>query len=400
MISRISKLIFNYYLMSSLIGAFFSFIVVIFLSHKLDTEGFVAIGVFSALIGVMPSIIGFHTRSFFLIESVKSDALTPTDMSNLTSCFIWMLVSLLILLLLGMIVDVDASFSVEVWELLIASAFMQWFYYISLVVAQSKNNGRLYFALVVASSFTGVLFVLVKWWLVGVVWEDRVYGLWAGFFVALCIFILKSECASGWVIKIKRDSILKSFNYSIFLVPFSLSVSAVAFFDRYVVSKYIGVDAAAQYISISQFVLVYAIFSDSIYKKTAPSYLKSGSLEFLLYAALSSLFAVVIFLFIGEFVFHSIFPETIAFDITLYLFMLIGAFTVLLVKIASLLFNYNGKNKHLAAYAVFFNLICVLLMFAFVNSLILGVYVIPLSIIASNLLMLLALSIHYKGMVK
>lgn len=400
LIGKVSKSIFNYYLMSSLIGAFFSFIIVIFLSHKLNTEGFVAIGVFSALIGIMPSIIGFHTRSFFLIESVKFETLTPADISNISSCFFWMLISLLALLIFGSIFDFGEFITAGAWELLIISAFMQWLYYMSLVIAQSKKNAKLYFTLVVASSATGVLFVVAKWWLVGVVWEDRVYGLWAGFFVAFCVFSVKTKGVPWWKATFQRATILKSFKYSIFLVPFSLSVSAVAFFDRYVVSKYIGIDIAAQYISISQFVLVYAIFSDSIYKKTAPLYLKNGDFNVLLHAALSSLVAVVIFLLIGEFVFYIVFPATITFDNTLYLLMLMGAFAVMLVKIVSLIFNYYGRNKHLATYAVLFNLVCVLLMFSYINSLMLGVYVIPLAIIASNLLMLLALLIHYKGMIK
>ncbi len=400
-VKHVFKAIFNYYLMSSLIGAFFSFVVIIFLSHNLDTKSFVAVGVFSGLLGVMPSIIGMHTRSYFLIEGVKSKYLSKNDVLNLVSCFFWMMASLMLLYVIGELFSFSGLFSVDLWGLLVITAFLQWLYYTVLVVAQSKNSARMYFIIVLVSSFLGALFVFIKWRVAGLHWEDRVYGLWLGFGVSFVVFsfIIRNEISTlyGWTFDELVTSVFDSIKYSIFLVPFSLSVTAVAFFDRYIVSEYVGVDTAAQYISMSQFVLVYAIFSDSIYKRITPVYLRGGKVRVLILALLSSLVAGVVFLVVGSVAFDLVFPERITFDFSLYLLMLTAAFSVFFVKVVSLLFNYIKLNAHLSIYAVLFNALCVFNMFLCVSYFEMDVLIIPTVIVLSNLLMATTLLVLYEG---
>lgn len=399
MFRGLGRLFLNYYLMSSIVNAGISFVVIIYLSHVLDARGYVAVGVFSGIMMVMPSIVGFQTRSYFLRCSVKTDYLSYSDGLLIKVCFFWMVISVFLLFASSLILSVNEVVDLDLVLYFCLCSIFQWFYYTALVLAQSKRKSKLYFLVVASSSALAALYVFLKGELSSISWVDRVFGLSLGFLggFVVCLFVYRSEIERLW----GRDlsfwvEVKKSIKYSIYLLPFGLSLSLVLFMDRYVVSEYFSEEVAAMYMSLCQFVLVYSILCDSLYKKVTPVFMADGNIAKLVDVGALSIIALLLFLAVGEWVYYLVFPDYFDFRYDLYLAMLIVAVTGCFVKLLSLLFNFNDENASLAQYVVPFNLIGLVVMVASVVVLRCDVLAIPISIACANGIAVLLMFVRLK----
>lgn len=365
MLVRFFKQFFNFYFLSSISGAVFSFGIIVFYSHHGSQSDYIQLGVFSGLLGVMPAVIGAHTRSFFIRESSRNESLVDKDVGLLAATFFCMLISLMFVVPVLLMLGEYFEYNMEViyWVLFVGVA--QWFHLSFMAVSHSKKNGYRYFLLTFIAACSAAIFVVGAWFFYDLSWQVRAGALVFGFFCAMLFFLrwywkkIIMLWSGVWGIK-------KSLKYSLPLIPYSVAVSAIMFFDRYVIVENFEESIAATYLSLVQLVLVFSIFLDSIYKKVMPVYLSDGNWEVLIKACVVVIPATFIFAFLAPYIFSFLFPDDIVFDLMLFFFMLVSSVLVFSVKLISLIYNYLGDNSYLSMSVVAVNIIAIALMFVFV----------------------------------
>ncbi|BBB28869.1 hypothetical protein [Neptunomonas japonica] len=383
------KSFFNFYFLSSIGNAFISFIVIVYFSYYATNKEYVQLGVFSAVLGMMPSIIGMHTRSYFIRQSSTNDKVEIEDVDVLVSTFIWMIVS--VAFLTFVLIFIDLSFLIEKelsWIVLIVGVG-QWCHLTIVAVSHSKNNARRYFLFTIYASIVSGLGVIVLGQIHALVWQDRAYALMFGYLLSIIIFI--TWYRESIVKKIRIPAVnYKIIKYSIPLIPYSLSVSALIFFERQVVAQNFDSSVAASYLSQVQIVLIFSIFLDSLYKKITPVYFSTGNIACLYKTSLVAVCAFFIFYFISPWIFHFVFPATMYFNSNLMFFMLVSSAVIYILKLISLIFNYKSKNIFLSAVVIFSNIFTVMGLYFYSYGL--GVISIPIIISVCNFLAVLVLT--------
>lgn len=393
MLVKLLRSFFNYYFLSSLSGALISFGIVVYYSHVATTAEYIQLGVFSSMLGMMPAVMGFHARSYFIREASRGSTFSKGDVGVLIATLVWMLVSLLLFILLAIGAEKYFGYELEmfVWVVWVGAA--QWFHLSVMGVAHSKKDAKRYFLVSVIAAFVSAVTLLVFGVFSELTWKVRAYSLVVGFAVSCLLFFwwYASTLKANWkgVVGL-RDAL----SYSIPLVPYSLSIAAVMFVERYVVANNFDEMVAAGYLSLVQLVLVFSIFLDSIYKKVTPVYLsagKSGVLTGTLWIVVPAFFG---FIFMAPFVFEVIFPEAMLLDWNLLLFMAVAAVIVFLVKLISLIYNYHGDNSYLSFVMIFYNGLALVGLYFFVPDS--SVLLVPVVVGVCNLLAVFVLFCRIK----
>lgn len=392
------KSFFNYYLCGSIINASISFFVIAYLSHQISPDKFVLLGVVTSFLGFVGSVIGFQTRSYVLFVASKETSFNKNDLVNIISSIFWMIASFLTVIGCLALFDIQQFFTSPIIYLVMKCAAAQWLYYLILIIFQSKNLVGHYFITILVSAIISACYILIVSLIGDISWEDRLLGLMLGFLSSPFIILFRYKNlrinVTHFDFLLVMRSLKKSIIYSAPLVPYSLSISSIVFFERFIASENLRVLDAAVFLALAQIILIYGIMAESIYKKCQRSYLQAGNNNELFTAVKLVLFAGVGYIAIGQLLFNLIFPEHIIFNFILFLLMMVSAFFTFIIKIISLVFNFYQINTSLAKYAVLFNVFGLILMNYLSN--LYGVLMIPCSIIISNLIVISLLSYKIK----
>jgi len=240
---------FGVYFGSSILNALLPFLLLPFFTKYLSVIDYGYITIFSTISSFLFPFIGFSTGGVISREYFNGNYRRFSEYSG-NVFFVLLVSSIPVLMLLYIVSDeIVSSFNIpaSIIPLAFIYSFFTFFTYVSLSIWQVRISPFSYGFFQVGNTLINLIFSIL---LVGVLnfgWEGRVYSqtyVQVIFGISGFLFHIKS---GSIIFRIDKNMILDALKFGVPLIPHSLGAVIMIFSDRFIITKFLGVESVGLY---------------------------------------------------------------------------------------------------------------------------------------------------------
>ncbi len=259
------------YTLSALINAAIPFLLIPFLTDRFSPENYGKIAMAAIAINILTPLIGFSAHGAIHRRYFDNHPNFPRYIGN--AFFLLLISSLIILIIILVFKSILIDLLVIPLNVLFYIYFIaigQFITMIALVVWQARNEPIPYaiFQILLSISNLGMTFILICSYNMN--WEARILAQLLSIVLFSIIAIVAILKEKNIILEFNKEDIKDILNFSLPLIPHTLGGLAIAFTDRFLISKMIGISETGLYTLAFQIGSILNILNNSFINAYVP----------------------------------------------------------------------------------------------------------------------------------